>query len=113
MAQPVHDADTVGVEGTAFPFEQSGILQEVMVRRTKKAPASKRKKNEEGKGTSEYNLMNSLNEDLSPIDEHALKNIVGGILVLYSLSVYGVIKKSILMIVMIWSCSKSSVVPLH
>lgn len=76
--QSICSTDTVDVEETLFPVEQTGIIQEIMVRRTKTAPTSKRKKAEKSSDIDRCNSVNSSKEDLSPVDEHTLKNIKGG-----------------------------------
>uniref|UniRef100_A0A915Q7N9 Tectonin beta-propeller repeat-containing protein 2 n=1 Tax=Setaria digitata TaxID=48799 RepID=A0A915Q7N9_9BILA len=79
LVQPVSDADSIDIEGVLFPVEQSGILQEIMVHRTKTAPSSKRKRAEKVKDINEQYLMVSCDEDLSPVDEHTLRNIRGAL----------------------------------
>ncbi|EFO22800.2 hypothetical protein LOAG_05685 [Loa loa] len=77
--QSICDAGIVDVERLLFPVEQAGILQEIMVRRTKTASASKRRKTEKVDNFDRHSLMDSTKEDLSPVDEHTLKNIKGAL----------------------------------
>ncbi|CAG9539955.1 unnamed protein product [Cercopithifilaria johnstoni] len=79
LVQPIYDTDTVDVEETLFPVEQAGILQEIMVRRTKTAPASKRKKTKKVNDIDRHSSLDSSKEDLIPVDEHMLKNIKGAL----------------------------------
>ncbi|VDO35236.1 unnamed protein product [Onchocerca flexuosa] len=78
LVQPIVGADIMDIERTLFPDEQAGILQEIMVRRTKTIPTNKRKKTEKGKDIDGHNLLDSSKEDLIPVDECTLKNIKGG-----------------------------------
>ncbi|KAK6108400.1 hypothetical protein QQG55_31965 [Brugia pahangi] len=77
--QSMCDADTVDVEKPLFPVEQSGILQEIMVRRTKTVLTCKRKKTGKVDDFDKSSLMDSSKEDLNPVDEHTLKNIKGAL----------------------------------
>ncbi|VDK69946.1 unnamed protein product [Litomosoides sigmodontis] len=79
--QPVYDFCTVDVEETLFPIEQTGILQEIMVRRTKTVPTSKRKKAGKMNGIDGQSLMDSSKESLNPLDEHTLESIKGALTV--------------------------------
>ncbi|VBB27373.1 unnamed protein product [Acanthocheilonema viteae] len=77
--QSIYDTDSVDVGETLFPVEQAGILQEIMVRRTKTAPTSKRKKAEKVDDIDKHSSMDSSKEDLSPVDEYTLKSIKGAL----------------------------------
>ncbi|KAM3717134.1 Tectonin beta-propeller repeat-containing protein [Dirofilaria immitis] len=77
--QSISDADIMDVGRTSFPVEQAGILQEIIVRRTKTVPINKRKKAEKGENIDAHSLTDSSKEDLSPVDECTLKNIRGAL----------------------------------
>uniref|UniRef100_A0AAF5RVH4 Tectonin beta-propeller repeat-containing protein 2 n=1 Tax=Wuchereria bancrofti TaxID=6293 RepID=A0AAF5RVH4_WUCBA len=77
--QSMCDTENVDVGKPLFPTEQSGILQEIMVRRTKTVLTCKRKKTEKVNDFDRSNLMDSSKEDLNPVDEHTLKNIKGAL----------------------------------
>uniref|UniRef100_A0A8R1XZ53 Tectonin beta-propeller repeat-containing protein 2 n=2 Tax=Onchocerca TaxID=6281 RepID=A0A8R1XZ53_ONCVO len=81
LVQPIVGADIMDIEKTLFPDEQTGILQEIMVRRTKTIPTNKRKKIEKERDIDRHNLMDSSKEDLIPVDECTLKNIIGALTV--------------------------------
>lgn len=86
-----YNINAVDVEETLFPVEQAGILQEIMVRRTKTASTNKRKKAEKVNDIDRYSLMDSSEEDLSPVDEHTLENIKGGVSIFLMVSKWTVI----------------------
>uniref|UniRef100_A0A0R3RW02 Tectonin beta-propeller repeat-containing protein 2 n=1 Tax=Elaeophora elaphi TaxID=1147741 RepID=A0A0R3RW02_9BILA len=81
LVQPICDAGAASVEETLFPVEQAGVLQEIMVRRTKTAPTNKRKKTENVNDIDRHSSIDSSEEDLGPVDEHMLKNIKGALTV--------------------------------
>lgn len=67
------------VEEILFPVEQTGILQEITVRRTKTASTSKQKKAGKMSDMDRQSLLDLSKEDLNPVDEYTLKNIKGGV----------------------------------
>ncbi|VDM24404.1 unnamed protein product [Toxocara canis] len=79
QTSPVSVAPSVASD--SLPYEQFGMLEEVTVRRTKKAPGRKKKSaSDEDNATRRFDSLPSYTEDFSSIDEETLSDILKALL---------------------------------